>query len=373
MPSDLIRFHDKRFLRGLNPSTLAIFALLFTFILLLAILAYNDFDITRAVESYLGGRSTGSGGLIKRSGLGGSEVFLQPLTFISPVVPTVAALSWVRFGERRIPPFYLRVFATLSAVFIVFLIFLGGSRGNLAEYLAGPLAIWLIFGRRLPLPVFFASSLLSFLLLVGIWQFQVNTRSNLLDSIDSFAEITSFNPAETHRDNNLYLFTLNVMYMPEPYPFDGYSELGYLIVNPIPRFLWPEKPKGIQESASSFSTAVGPYARGPILIGTASLSSTVVSDGYKMQHVIGIFVYALIFAYLSSAWDSLGQVRLSRSNLYFILNAAWAFWLLWGFRSGFALVSGMYTVWGAYLFGGIISLMPRKRKAAVQLSHSSSS
>lgn len=353
MPAWAVRFHTKYFEKQLSPNLIPLLGIGFTLLLLFVIWGYYDFDISKATEAYLGGRSTGSGGLIKRGGVGGWEVFLQPFAFMAPVVPTLASLSWVSFGGSKKSSLLLRVLVLICSLFLLFLLFLGGSRGNMAIYLVGPASVWFLFGKRLPPPVFFLVTLLSFLLVIGVWQYQVKTRSNLLDglnSLDSFTSQTSFNPAETHRDNNLYLFTLNVMYMPKPYPFEGYSEFAFMLINPIPRALWPGKPLGIQESATTFQTAKGPATMGPIRFGTASLSASIVSDGFKMNHYFGISLYALILAIMASLWDRLAQPRLQIYNLFFILNAAWIFWILWSFRSSFAWISGMYSVWGAYLF-----------------------
>jgi len=84
-------------------------------------------------------------------------------------------------------------------------------------------------------------------------------------------------------------------------------------------------------------------------MGTASLSASIVNDGYYMHHFYGIALYAALFGVLASCWDCIGQRRLLSSKLYFVLNSAWLFWLLWGFRSAFAFITGMYPVLGAYL------------------------
>lgn len=353
MPAWAVQFHEKNFRVQLPPNFFPIVGIGFTLVMLFVIWGYYGFNASRAVEAYLGGRSTGSGGLIKRGGIGGWEVFLQPFAFMAPVVPTLAALSWVRFGTEAKASLPLRILVTACAALLVFMMFLGGSRGNMAVFLVGPAAIWLLFGRRLPKVVFWSVTVAAFLFLMGIWEYQKRNRSNLLEDVNSVQDIvadTSFNPMETHRDNNLYLFTLNTMYMPNPYPFEGYFEFYLMIVNPIPRAIWPGKPKGIQESKHAFSVAKGPVTKGPIKVGTASLSSSIISDGFKMHHYFGITLYAVIFGLMASVWDYVGQRRLFVAKLYFILNAAWLFWLLWSFRSSFAWITGMYSVWGAYLF-----------------------
>jgi hypothetical protein len=353
MPAWAIRFHERQFRVQLPPNFFPIVGIAFTLVMLFVIWGYYGFSASRAVEAYLGGRSTGSGGLIKRGGIGGWEVFLQPFGLMAPVVPTLAALSWVRFGQEGKAVLLLKVLVTACAALLIFMMFLGGSRGNMAVFLAGPAAIWLLFGRRLPKTVFVSVTVGVFLFLIGMWEYQMRNRSNLLEDVNGFQDIvedTTFNPMESHRDNNLYLFTLNVMYMPNPYPFEGYFDFYLMLVNPIPRAIWAGKPKGIQESAYTFKTVRGPASRGPIKFGTASLSSSIVSDGFRMHHYFGITLYAVIFGLMASIWDYVGQRRIFASKLYFILNAAWLFWMLWAFRSSFAWITGMYSVWGAYVF-----------------------
>jgi hypothetical protein len=60
-------------------------------------------------------------------------------------------------------------------------------------------------------------------------------------------------------------------------------------------------------------------------------------------------LYAVIMGFMASNWDSIGLRRLFTTKLYFILHAAWLFCMLWGFRSGFALITALYPVLGAYV------------------------
>lgn len=357
-PASVISFHEKNFLKSVNPSFLPTVGIILTLVTFLVILARYGWDWEETKRVYLAGRAAGSG-LIKRGGVGGWEVFLQPLQFMSASVPTIAALSWVRFGSEHRAGVGVRIGVTVCALLLIFVMFLGGSRGNMAVYLAGPASIWILFGGnavgRLP---HIAISLLMFIGLIGIWEYQKQKRANLLKGVSSFSDIaeqTTFDVRQTHRDNNLYLLTLHHMYMPSLFPFKGYYEFYLFLVNPIPRAIWPNKPKGIQESRRAFQFATGPAAMGPIKVGTASLSYSIVGDGYRMHHYFGIALYAALFGFLASFWDYIGQKRMLSSRLYFILNAAWLFWMLWGFRAAFAFFTGMYPVWGAYLLCWVAS------------------
>lgn len=348
----VINFHERRFNRVVNPAFLPIVGITLTAVTFMVVLARYGWSWETTKDVYLAGRAAGSG-LIRRGGTGGWEVFLQPLEFMSSTVPTIAALSWVRFSQERAAPFALRVLVTACAAFLIFAMFLGGSRGNMAVFLAGPAVIWLVFGTKAfgKLPFYLLTAAL-FLLLIGVWEYQKRTRVDLLKEVESIEDIvgkTSFNPTDTHRDNNLYVFTLHQMFRPTPYPFEGYFEFYLMAVNPIPRALWPGKPKGIQENQYTFSTPVGPEAMGPVNLGTSSLSKTILGDGFEMHHYFGMVLYAVIYALTASTWDVIGQRRMLATKLYFIVNCAWLFWMLWGFRSAFAFTTGMYPVLGAYL------------------------
>ncbi len=351
-PHAIGAFHDRHFLKVVNPTFLPIIGIGLTLFTFVVVLARYDFDWEHTKSVYLAGRAAGAG-LIRRGGTGGWEVFLQPLDFMCSSVPTIAALSWVRFQQEQKTPMPAKIAVTGCAAFLIFVMFLGGSRGFLAVYLAGPAAIWFLFGRQLVGKIpHLAVSIALFCLLIGVWEFQKRKRSYLLQGIEStsdFVSQTSFDPSETHRDNNLYIFTLKIMYMPVPYPYAGYGEFIGLLASPIPRALWPGKPKGIQASKKSFSKPTGPSAMGPIRLGTASLSQTIVGDGFKMHHYFGVALYAIIFGALASTWDYIGMRRFKVTKLYFILHAAWLFWLLWGFRAAFAFFTGVYPVWGAYI------------------------
>jgi hypothetical protein len=362
-PQIIARFHERYFNAVVPATLLPLVAVGLTSVTFVVVLARYEWDWAFVKSVYLAGRVGGSG-LIRRGGIGGWEVFLQPLDFMCSTVPTIAALSWVQFSNERKVGLLIRSAASACAIFLVFVMFLGGSRGFLAVYIAGPAVIWLTFGSRIGLRLFFITTIPMFLLLIGIWELQQRKRNNILEgigSISEFAAQTTFDPTKSHRDNNLYLLTLHHMYMPEPYQYNGFGELVYLLCNPIPRALWPGKPKGIQQDEDTFRTATGPPTMGPIPMGTASLSFSIVGDGYRMLHLFGVGAWAIIFGIAASFWDLMPRKNILGARLYFILNCAWCFWFLWGFRAGFAFVTGMYPVWGAYLLcfvGGIFGKYP---------------
>lgn len=368
-PTKVTQFHEKRFMRRIKPALLPAVGITISLLTIAAIVIRYNFDFDRIIDVYAAGRLSGEG-IIKRGGLGGVEVFLQPLEFMCTAVPTIAALSWVQFPHEKKAGLGARWTLLLFALLFIFLTFLTGTRSALAPFIAGPALVWLVFGRREVGKVpHIVITILLFIGLLGIWEFQKRKRTNLLEGVDSVGDLvaqTSFDISETHRDNNLYIATLYVMHMPSRFPFEGFHELYVYLVNPIPRVLWPGKPKSAHmEMTEKFSKgrttqrAPGPVRLGPLDIGTFSLSLTVVGEGYRMFSYLGIAAYALIFGFLASNWDYIGQRRFLQTKLYFILNCAWLFAMLWGFRSGFALITGLYPVAAAYLLCVVAGLSGR--------------
>jgi hypothetical protein len=365
----ITRLHENYFMRRIKPSLLPTVGIAISLVTIATIVIRYNFDFDRIVGIYAAGRLSGEG-IIKRGGLGGVEVFLQPLEFMCTAVPTIAALSWVRFPHEQKAGLGARLALLVFALLFIFLTFLTGTRSALAPFIAGPALVWLVFGRREVGKVpHIVITILLFIGLLGVWEFQKRKRTNLLEGVEGVGDLvsqTSFDITETHRDNNLYIATLYVMHIPSRFPFEGFHELYVYLVNPIPRVLWPGKPKSAHmEMTEKFfkgrttQRAPGPVLLGPLDIGTFSLSLTVIGEGYRMYGYLGIAAYALIFGFLASNWDFIGQRRFLQTKLYFILNCAWLFAFLWGFRSGFALITGLYPVLAAYLLCATAGLSGR--------------
>jgi hypothetical protein len=82
-------------------------------------------------------------------------------------------------------------------------------------------------------------------------EIQVRFRGNLLDVISDPAKaarvqelrsITTLDPTQSQRDNNMYLFCLMVKSYPDRYSYEGFNDFFAVLTNPIPRSLWPDKP-----------------------------------------------------------------------------------------------------------------------------------
>jgi hypothetical protein len=314
----------------------------------------------------------GMGVLLRVSNIGGSEAFYQPLMWLFQIVPAVSAMavdSSIR--SRR---FSLSAWIGLAfGISVIFFYFLGGSRGQFIQMLAGPAGI-LIYRNLKRGWIFTAAAVGAFVLLIGLMEFQVRTRGNMLEKMrdteeiaatSKDGEVTTFNPLKAHRDNNMYLSCLIVNRMPDPFPFDGFKQFWVDICNPIPRALWPNKPTS-QGALMDKSFVDQVLQSGPLELGTTSLSTTVVGDFYKMGGLFGIFLIALIFS-LGHIYNDFHYLRLKQKNTVSIgIQAVACFLAFWGFRAFGTVITMGYPFIGVMIYLIVKKMLHNQDSAPVR-------
>jgi len=302
-------------------------------------------------HSLVDGRSGGSSGtLLRTAGNGGTEALLQPLLWLWNLTPAFACLAITCIIVRKEKIRVSVALSTLFGVLVGFFTFLGGSRGMLMCVMAIPIMFWFVFGPRIG-KAFIPITVAFFVLAIGIMEFQVRARGNLLSYIinpsslsatTSDGRITTMDPTRSHRDNNLYFLCLIVTNSPKPYPFTGYNDLLAMLVNPIPRVIWPSKPvaTGVYGDISYLPNVV---RSGPSAPGTSSLSYSIVGEGYMAGGCWGLILVAPFYA-LVIAWFDMWNAVLRPTSLPAICILGFnSFNLLWGFRAAQALVTGSYA------------------------------
>ena len=182
-------------------------------------------------------------------------------------------------------------------------------------------------------------------------EIQVRFRTNLLEVItnpskaakaQNYNSITSFNVTETHRDNNMYLLCLIIKGYPEKYSFEGFNDFFAILVNPIPRSIWPGKP--VRQEAQDQKNLYSFILDGPQFIGTKSLSYSVVGESYKAFGIIGIFIYAFVYFIYLSFFDGLIYYAQKREALSIGIFGLAVFLAFWGVRSLNALITFIYPL-----------------------------
>lgn len=133
---------------------------------------------------------------------------------------------------------------------------------------------------------------------------------SLQTRIQQFAEVLA-NPTIASGDVTSSIISdapTNSMFImenyPDVYPYDPFNGAKFLLSNPIPRFLWPEKPRGL-------GIVVQEQLQSP-----ANLGVGILGHGWAEGGWIGVIGYAAFFGLLTAGLDNL--IRQRMWNPYFL-------------------------------------------------------
>lgn len=279
--------------------------------------------------------------------VGSIGAFTEPLKWVMQLTPMFGAIAFVSFKNKK---HYLPVISLILSILVVFIFFLKGSRGTMM-FVAAPLLFFLFYYNWHKGVKFWITAGLMLFMIIGIMEFQVRFRGNLLDVIANpekaarehdLQSVTTFDPSKSHRDNNTYLFCLMIKGYPDKYEFTGFNDLAATLVNPIPRAIWPGKPMlgGSQDLDHQAQFILD----GPLIMGTTSLTFSVVGEAYMAKGFFGLMVYALIFSLFMLFFDGIAYYTADRGPLAAGMLGVGVFLSFWGFRSLFALISFLYPI-----------------------------
>ena len=285
----------------------------------------------------------GMGVLLRVDWRGNANSLLLPLMWLFKLVPLFFSMGL--FSNTRKPYLNLKqplaIVAGLCAVSVSIFYFLGGSRGEFILVVGPPIIMFffneiLISNSLFKIARFF---IVAFIVVSSLFQLQFAFRGNMLDkiSLDNATAIIADSSYGTnvHKDNNFYLTGVAFEQVPRNYPFIGFTPIIIDLVNPIPRAIWPNKPNH-RDSDKGFDA----LNSGPLLMGTPSLSLSVVGDFYLMGGFFGLILGSFIFAFILSYFD----------HIYYNL--------LYSYQIGQACIalSGMLAFWAFRNFGTFITL-----------------
>ena len=255
------------------------------------------------------------------------------------------------------------VFCLLLGLIVIFVFFLSGSRGSMM-FVATPPLFFLFYynwhrGVRFWLPVSFL--LISF---IAIMEIQVRFRGNLLQvlanpekaaRLQDLKSITTFDPTQSQRDNNMYLFCLMLKSYPAKYSYDGFNDFFAVLVNPVPRSLWQNKP--VLNGAKDLSSQSAFVLSGPLTMGTTSLSYSIVGDAYKTAGLLGLAVYAILYGMFLVYFDGIIFYTNKKEPLSVAILGMVLFLAFWGYRAFFALISFLYPVLLLLIFFRLMKML----------------
>lgn len=343
--------HSFRFLATFKPSSgIYTFVTILCFVVPLSVfwLYYGNFEVLWiALTAGRSAGGAGASGLLVRESEGGVSSFLLPVTWLWQMVPFFGVLSFTT-KLRRNPP--LQWLSLLLGLLVVFVTFLSGSRGTMMFVAAPVLFFFIYYNQHRGWKVWLAAVLIV-PLLIGVMELQVRFRGNLLDVLADpdaaaknagYASSTTFDITESHRDNNFYLLALIVNGYPEKYPFEGINDFFAILLNPVPRALWPGKP--LLKGAQSLDQQAKFVLDGPLEMGTTSLSYTVIGEAYMSAGGWGILLYGFVYACFIFYFDQIRYYAHRNNVLAVGVLGVGIFLSFWGYRSFFALITFLYPV-----------------------------
>lgn len=168
-----------------------------------------------------------------------------------------------------------------------------------------------------------------FLLLLAM-QFQVAFRA--MGFFDADISAVDLSIDKLHRDNIFFWFLNAVDTMPTLYPFTGEIILSDLLLHPIPRFLWPDKPVALGYPFVDFERE------------GATLAISVIGQFYVAQGPLGVILVGLLFGWAARNWDQMIRNAPEGSIRSLIYYTAGVLFFVVGIRNFGEIVTQWYTI-----------------------------
>jgi hypothetical protein len=224
-----------------------------------------------------------------RGAIGGWSSFSEQMVYFGYVLPSLTVLLVQRKGW-----FQLRVFVSAAMSFIM-LIFLAQSGGRriVGVVIGAALLSWVLMQERVRLRLAIVAAIVSILLLL-VMQTMLQYRGVGLQAWVSGEESREVY-SSLHVDDDFLRLSQITSLFPDEVSYVGVKALVYVLVRPIPRVFWPDKPIN---QGYDLPRLVG-------LKGSAgtSLSTSIVGELYVMDGLVAVLLGGLLFGRLARMWN----------------------------------------------------------------------
>src|SRR5687768_2924715 len=261
-----------------------------------------------------------------RGQLGGWDAFLDHLQYFGYLLPVLTVVIARRVGLRN-----SRTLICI-AMSIVMTLFLGqsGSRRVIGVVAGMALILWVLDQRRLRIKhlLMTATAIVALLLSLQVMLEYRNVGLGVLvgkgEMVNStFVEKKQlFEEQHLRVDDNFYRLCQIIQLIPESYPFVYHQYLVYVVVRPIPRVFWPEKP---------------------------------IDPGFDLPTALGITGISYSYSVIGELYMSLGFIGIALGGWFYGRVASFAGGLLARCSTQGALV--VYSIVVMALFSGMRSLL----------------
>jgi len=315
------------------------------FIGFLYVLLGVEFDLPKILDAMMRARFDQPWG---RGKFGDWRALINELSLLLYLVPPIAGLM---FGHReRYSPLSL-LFALLAFLWLLFFGFAAGTRTVFAAYLitfliaftfssppqrrAQVLVIAAICGGMMVM----ATKVMLEMRTIGLKRWMEGERQNMITRQNSSVFV----------DDNLLAISVLAQYFPKQ---NGGHYLGieipYLaLIRPIPRALWPGKPKGMSVSIEDIFHVQG-----------VTIAATFVGEAYMSGGLFAVALEGIILGILATFWNRFAAQK--NSELGLLVYSSGFFAVTITMRSCFSLTTAILPCVAGILFGKY--LLPKIRE-----------
>lgn len=269
-----------------------------------------------------------------RGQLGGWDAFLDHLQYFGYLLPVLTVVIGRRVGIRNARTL---ICTAMSIVMVLFLA-QSGSRRVIGVVAGMALILWVLDQRRLRVKHLLTTVFAIGALLISL-QVMLEYRNVGLGVLVGTGEIPSgrfekrqlLEEQHLRVDDNFYRLCQIIQLIPEQYPFVYQKYLVYVIVRPVPRVFWPDKPV---DPGFDLPTALG--------VQGVSYSYSVIGELYMSLGFIGIAIGGWFYGRIASTVS--GLLARSQTQGALVIYSIVVMALFSGMRSILDLILVSYVV-----------------------------
>src|SRR5215212_2714193 len=260
-----------------------------------------------------------------RGQLGGWDAFLDHLQYFGYLLPVLTVVIGRRVGVRNARTVICIGLSVVMALFLA----QSGSRRVIGVVVGMALILWVLDQQRLRVKHLVLTVLAIFALLITL-QVMLEYRNVGLSVLVGKGEIASgrfekrqiLEEQHLRVDDNLYRLCQIIQLIPASYPFVYHKYLVYVVVRPVPRVFWPEKP---------------------------------VDPGFDLPAALGVQGVSYSYSVIGELYMSLGFIGIALGGWFYGRVASTASGLLTRCTTQGALV--IYSIVVMALFSGMRSIL----------------
>ncbi len=260
-----------------------------------------------------------------RGQLGSWDAFLDHLQYFGYLLPVLTVVIGRRVGVRNVRTIICIGMSVVMALFLA----QSGSRRVIGVVVGMALILWVLDQQRLRLKHLLATVFAIFVLLITL-QVMLEYRNVGLGVLVGKGEVPSgrfekrqlLEEQHLRVDDNFYRVCQIIQLIPESYPFVYHKYFVYVIVRPVPRVFWPEKP---------------------------------VDPGFDLPAALGVQGVSFSYSVIGELYMSLGFIGIVLGGWFYGRVAAMASGLLARCTTQGALV--IYSILVMALFSGMRSIL----------------